>query len=848
MACNSAQSSFYFNDLVKETKFISRQLRSIYQHFCRFSHSKPNLLNFVEFKECCGIFGKSSKDFICKRLMTLISNFNSEVVPEGYVSFSSYVKFLNLINYGTTEEKLRHTFSFMDLKKTGYIDKEDFVTVLYSICDFVSTVSNSKLNTSEQNIETLFDDLLQRYSSGKVNQTLNFQTFSQIFSSSTDEFDLFNIFYNKFEEESKVILKRDQVMILEKCDAELKMIEDELRNPQANNSNAKIVTKESSHHMSQTNPMNINQSTLLKPSSIKQNEIIFRNVLPDSNQNKSDIKRRPASKLKDYNIQQTVPTFLKFENANNPDMLSKNGIDIHSEIEDKDENIQTESLLMTEEASIKKTENSGFEFNFMSLSNSMYSEHEISCLKKVGLEPNSILIIKNKNEFLEKIESIHMTLRKLTQELKNNKKHNKRRQGFSLNIESKTNLNNEDFFNSYSGDTSDDRGLVHLGSPNIDLVLNMMLGIKSSINSEANSKSNIMYNFSLIDAFNEVSKFTYIIGIPQSTSISNSGQNPPSLPSDSACEFVDVAPKVFDNLRRMYGISSEKYLKSLGPENFVGNLVLTNNRSLKELVSTGKSGSFFYFSYDSKYLLKTISQREFYFFKNILQDYYNYMLNNPETLVQRYYGLHSMTLNKQTIYFVVMNNCFNTNLKLSYKYDLKGSSYQRLSREPSDINYEKYDFCIPLKDNDLRDRKEFFVFEKIEKDQLLDQLERDSKFLATKNINDYSLIIGVHIIETTNKGNLKNQLIQEALNLANGTDDIPCRHPFYESMKGGMITKDLTKILYLGVIDIFTVYAGKKKLEHAFKSIFQGRGISCQPPDDYSQRFLSFVNEIFKGE
>jgi 1-phosphatidylinositol-4-phosphate 5-kinase len=205
-----------------------------------------------------------------------------------------------------------------------------------------------------------------------------------------------------------------------------------------------------------------------------------------------------------------------------------------------------------------------------------------------------------------------------------------------------------------------------------------------------------------------------------------------------------LAPKIFFNIRHYYGIKNEEYLKSLGPENFLGNLLLTKNRSLREMCSTGKSGSFFYYSYDNKYVLKTISIAEFEFFKLILEDYYFYLKNNENTLLQRFFGLHTIIFNDIKMHFVIMNNVFNSNIKINYKYDLKGSSYSRLSRDHNDINYERYDFNIPMKDLDLEDRKECFYLESDQVYALYDQMKSDSEFLASKNINDYSLLIGVH--------------------------------------------------------------------------------------------------------
>ena len=57
--------------------------------------------------------------------------------------------------------------------------------------------------------------------------------------------------------------------------------------------------------------------------------------------------------------------------------------------------------------------------------------------------------------------------------------------------------------------------------------------------------------------------------------------------------------------------------------------------SLTELCSSGKSGSFFYYSEDGKYMLKTVSEKEFEFLKRILKDYYHHVMNNNNTLMTK---------------------------------------------------------------------------------------------------------------------------------------------------------------------------------------------------------------------
>ena len=316
------------------------------------------------------------------------------------------------------------------------------------------------------------------------------------------------------------------------------------------------------------------------------------------------------------------------------------------------------------------------------------------------------------------------------------------------------------------------------------------------------------------------------------------------------CKFYDYAPKIFYNLRSLYGISNDDYLKSLGPENFLCNLIITKNKSLKEICSSGKSGSFFYYSYDSKYLMKTIPESEFNKFKEMLQDYYLYMYEHPKTLLQRFFGLYVCIFDDTKMHFVVMNNVFNTSLQVHYKYDLKGSTYKRRSRKDDDINYENYDYDIAMKDNDFEDRKEVIDLSPYYKKILAEEARNDSKFLSDHNINDYSFLIGVY----DQKFNNKEQLPQEQLMLVTGTNKIKqcksiipnnvARKPFYEEYYGGIQSEDKTKVYFFGIIDIFTNYGPSKRVEYIVKSVSQGKGISCKPPDEYSKRFIRFIDTI----
>jgi len=96
----------------------------------------------------------------------------------------------------------------------------------------------------------------------------------------------------------------------------------------------------------------------------------------------------------------------------------------------------------------------------------------------------------------------------------------------------------------------------------------------------------------------------------------------------------------------MYGIAPNDYMKSIGPERMYTNLIAGNFVSFQELCSTGKSGSFFYYTSDSKYMLKTVSKEEFHFLRSILKEYFAHLSKNPHTLIARFLGLHKIKYKK----------------------------------------------------------------------------------------------------------------------------------------------------------------------------------------------------------
>ena len=203
---------------------------------------------------------------------------------------------------------------------------------------------------------------------------------------------------------------------------------------------------------------------------------------------------------------------------------------------------------------------------------------------------------------------------------------------------------------------------------------------------------------------------------------------------------------MFRHLRSIFQLDPADYLISL-----------TSKYILSELGSPGKSGSFFYFSRDYKYIIKTIHHAEHKFLRKILREYYNHVQSNPNTLLSQFYGLHRVKIPYgRKIHFVVMNNLFPPHRDIHRTFDLKGSTIGRDFREEE---LEKNPRAT-LKDLNWLRRNLHLEFGPTKKKAFIEQMERDVKLLQRLKIMDYSLLVGIHDLERGNEENLRDKTLQ----------------------------------------------------------------------------------------
>ncbi|DAZ99286.1 TPA: hypothetical protein N0F65_005454 [Lagenidium giganteum] len=291
--------------------------------------------------------------------------------------------------------------------------------------------------------------------------------------------------------------------------------------------------------------------------------------------------------------------------------------------------------------------------------------------------------------------------------------------------------------------------------------------------------------------------------------------------------FTDYAPRVFENIREICGVDNQKYEQSFAD-------------TLLERASEGKSGMLFYFSSDRKYIVKTMTKREHSFLLKILPLYHQYLLKQPNTLLCRFLGCHSMQLPR---------------------YDLKGifyeaqvqyqeEAYSREAQSPQHVNRKtsstgetdqtepevvertgSFSEVHPLLrggsrsslcfEDELVTRRTFLHVNSTTRANLLAQVTSDCAFLQELGIMDYSCLLGIRHYST--------EISPATL------EDLP---------HNAVVSEDQKTIYYLGFIDILQHYnLGWKLQNFVLSMVLDKRRITAVPPAEYALRFLGFIHE-----
>lgn len=295
-----------------------------------------------------------------------------------------------------------------------------------------------------------------------------------------------------------------------------------------------------------------------------------------------------------------------------------------------------------------------------------------------------------------------------------------------------------------------------------------------------------------------------------------------------------------------------------------------------------RAGTFFFFTADGAYMIKTVKKEEGKAFLEMLPEYHRFMserVNGRNSLLTRVFGMYSVRFTSDVnkphrwnggLYstdedtattsehsddeervFLVMNSVFpaEASLFVTERFDLKGSTVGReCSLEEirtkggnavlKDLNLKReveseLEEIKGLMENDSgrRRRKRLpygIHIGQRKKDALMSQLKRDVGLLNRCGVLDYSLLVGVAEMDRLPNGTkTMNRILPKAIQDVFTWMDAPM--PYYGAamtkVDGGHLSslygsrKGKHVIYYLGVIDFLQPWTVKKRLERDLKGL-----------------------------
>ncbi|EED88647.1 phosphatidylinositol-4-phosphate 5-kinase (PIP5K)-like protein, partial [Thalassiosira pseudonana CCMP1335] len=328
-------------------------------------------------------------------------------------------------------------------------------------------------------------------------------------------------------------------------------------------------------------------------------------------------------------------------------------------------------------------------------------------------------------------------------------------------------------------------------------------------------------------------------------------------------KFKVYAPLIFARIRSLFGVEKQTFLHSIcGKFNFY------------EFASNARSGQFFFYSHDGRYMIKTLTYTESKFLREILPFYYRHLSAYPHTFLTHFYGMYRVclpNLNNQRLHFIIMRSVFNTDKKIDRVWDLKGSKKNRKSKEGDSVG----------KDLDiLQEGRKLKFVDPEARGAFLEQLMRDATFLARLGIMDYSLLLGLHNCDETEANESNNDApltpkpnggeeeepepsrsntpfrrnvlsrasttSNESVNVSPAATVIEAHSSSSPSRAPKANTQQSTPIYFCGVIDILQYYNARKIGETVMRQATGNatQDISCVDPESYGRRFVKFISNL----
>uniref|UniRef100_A0A8C0IJV4 Phosphatidylinositol-4-phosphate 5-kinase like 1 n=1 Tax=Chelonoidis abingdonii TaxID=106734 RepID=A0A8C0IJV4_CHEAB len=328
-----------------------------------------------------------------------------------------------------------------------------------------------------------------------------------------------------------------------------------------------------------------------------------------------------------------------------------------------------------------------------------------------------------------------------------------------------------------------------------------------------------------INEEHEFYDLTCMLKVGLRAAIQEAIDNPPPSAGDQSKLLTDKYERGFE-MRTYGGPAFAHFRHSLGISEKEYQLSLSSQSSYLQFISNSKSKADFFLTNNKRFFLKTQSKREIRFLLSNLPKYIQHLERYPHSLLVRFLGKNHL----RHKYFIIMHSVFYPDERILERYDIKGCQVNRWT-EPAP---EGSQVIVVLKDLNFEGKS---IQLGQQRSWLLRQVQLDTQFLKELNVLDYSLLVAFQPLHADEKGqNLSFSDTDLAHILAQNRRLLPrCKSPLH--------LLDGPEFRYfMGIIDLFTVYSFRKRLEHLWKCIrYRHQTFSTVSPSDYARRLCQWV-------
>ncbi|XP_042250300.1 phosphatidylinositol 4-phosphate 5-kinase-like protein 1 isoform X1 [Thunnus albacares] len=355
------------------------------------------------------------------------------------------------------------------------------------------------------------------------------------------------------------------------------------------------------------------------------------------------------------------------------------------------------------------------------------------------------------------------------------------------------------------------------------------------------------------------------------------------------------AGPVFASLRGSLGMTEQEYQQSLCSEN-----------CYLQFISNSKSKADFFLTNDKRFFLKTQNKREIRFLLANLKIYMEHLRKYPHSLLVRFLGVHRIKIpHRRKKYFIVMQSVFYPDDRINARYDIKGCEVSRWT-DPApegsqiivvlkDLNFEGQYITLDqqrpwllrqmeidtqfLRRLNVLDYSLLLAHQPLHHDERHQSLSFATLIMRTKkSVNPGSSPIHAGVaavpgavpeddssllLSETHGGCLTQAQVGDAPSggtllphCLSGPGSEAAELPDFRAQNRRLLPnlKNPLHIIdgpdqryFIGIIDIFTVYSFKKRLEHLWKRLrHPGRTFSTVSPQTYCVRLCQWVQNHTK--